>query len=88
MFYSIKIESYYIFCYNVKSNGGMNMKKTDKRFISAHSENSFTSTSEILIDKETGVNYFFHANGTAGGLTVLLDRNGQPVVTTVFMGEV
>ena len=36
---------------------------------------------EIWVDKETGVNYLFHANGNAGGLTVLLDENGKPVVT-------
>lgn len=63
------------------------MTKTEKRFISIHSENTFTSTSEVLVDKETGVNYFFHTSGNAGGLTVLLDRNGQPVITTIFAGE-
>lgn len=38
---------------------------------------------EIWVDKQTGVNYVFHAGGYAGGLTPLLDREGKPVITTV-----
>lgn len=37
---------------------------------------------EIWVDKETGVNYLFHYNGNAAGLTPLLDREGKPVITT------
>ena len=33
------------------------------------------------MDTETGVNYLYHSNGNAGGLTVLLDKDGKPVVT-------
>jgi len=40
-----------------------------------------TDVTEIWVDKETGVNYLFHKDGSAGGLTVLLDRDGKPVVT-------
>lgn len=36
---------------------------------------------EIWVDKETGVNYVFHYNGNAGGLTPLLDSEGKPVVS-------
>ena len=36
---------------------------------------------EIWVDKETGVNYLFHSSGYAGGLTVLLDSEGKPVIT-------
>ncbi len=35
----------------------------------------------IWVDKETGVNYFFCSSGYAGGLTVLLDKEGKPVIT-------
>ena len=39
---------------------------------------------EIWIDKETGVNYLYHhVSPNAGGLTVLLDKDGKPVVTPV-----
>ena len=36
---------------------------------------------EIWVDKETGVQYLFHRNGNAAGLTTLLDKEGKPVVT-------
>lgn len=38
---------------------------------------------EIWVDKETGVNYVFHGSGYAGGMTVLLDKDGKPVITPV-----
>ena len=38
---------------------------------------------EIWVDKETGVNYIFHQSGYAGGMTVLLDKDGKPVITPV-----
>ena len=31
---------------------------------------------------ETGVNYLFHRNGNAAGLTPLLDKDGKPVVSS------
>lgn len=36
---------------------------------------------EIWVDTETGVNYLWHKCGPSGGLTPLLDENGNPVVT-------
>ena len=33
---------------------------------------------EVWVDTETGVNYLYH-RGNAGGLTVLLDKDGKPV---------
>ena len=53
----------------------------DKRFERIYSQ-SMGST-EILVDRETGVNYLFHSSGHAGGLTVLLDREGKPVITPI-----
>ena len=37
---------------------------------------------EIWVDTETGVNYLFHRNGNAEGLTPLLDKDGKPVVSS------
>ena len=37
----------------------------------------------IWVDKETGVNYLFYASDYAGGLTVLLDKEGKPVITPI-----
>lgn len=52
------------------------------RFIKVYSQGA-VNISEIWVDKKTGVNYLFHASGYAGGLTVLLDREGKPVITAV-----
>ena len=37
----------------------------------------------IYVDKKTGVNYLFAQNGYAGGMCVLVDREGKPIVTPV-----
>lgn len=55
------------------------MAKTD-RFEKVYTQGTLTTT-EIWVDKETGVNYLFHAAGYAGGMTPLLDRDGKPVVS-------
>ena len=52
----------------------------EKRFEILHKEGKL-STTKILVDTETGVNYLFVGEGYAGGLTVLLDKDGKPVVT-------
>ena len=56
-----------------------------KRFEVVYSQGAMTVT-EIWVDKETGVNYVFHASGYAGGMTPLLDRDGKPVVSPVING--
>ena len=57
----------------------------DQRFEKIYSQGTMTTT-EIWVDKETGVNYVFHASGYAGGMTPLLDREGKPVVSSVING--
>ena len=52
----------------------------DDRFEKVYSQGVLTTT-EIWVDKETGVNYLFHAEGNAGGLTPLLDREGKTVIS-------
>lgn len=51
-----------------------------ERFIKTYKQGAVTIT-QIWVDRETGVNYLFHTEGYAGGLTVLLDKDGKPVVT-------
>lgn len=53
-----------------------------KRFEKTYSQGSLNVT-EIWVDKQTGVNYVFHASGNSGGMTVLLDREGKPVITPI-----
>ena len=62
------------------------MAKEDKRFIEVYSEDGMT-ISKVLVDRQTGVNYLFHASGYAGGLTPLLKPDGTPVVTPVSRYE-
>ena len=38
---------------------------------------------EIWVDKKTGVNYIYRQSGHSGGLTVLVDIDGKPVVTPI-----
>ena len=58
------------------------MAKDTKRFEKVYSQGAMTNV-EIWVDRETGVNYLFTSSGYAGGLTVLLDREGKPVITPV-----
>ena len=48
------------------------------RFKIAYSQNSFGSTIEILVDRETGVNYIWRRSCNAGGMTPLLGADGRP----------
>lgn len=58
----------------------------DKRFIKVFTQGSLNAM-EIWVDRETGVNYLFHQSGYAGGMTVLLDKEGKPVVTPLSAME-
>jgi len=58
------------------------MAKKPKRFEKVYSQGSMNVT-EIWVDKETGVNYLFHASGYASGLTPLLGKDGKPVISPV-----
>jgi hypothetical protein len=53
----------------------------DERFIKTYSQGKMT-VSEIWVDCITGVNYLFHEDGYAGGLTPLLNKDGKPVVSS------
>lgn len=35
----------------------------------------------IYVDRKTGVNYLYSGSGNAGGLCVLVDRDGKPIVS-------
>ena len=53
----------------------------EKRFEKVFSQSA--GSMEIWVDKETGVNYLYRQSGYSGGMTVLLDKDGNPVVTKV-----
>jgi len=54
--------------------------KQDKRFEIISTQGTIESY-RVIIDKETGVNYLYVSNGTSGGLTVLLNPEGNPIIT-------
>ena len=57
------------------------MAKNEK-FEKVYTQGAINIT-EIWVDKETGVNYLYHASGYGGGLTPLLDGEGKPVISPV-----
>ena len=63
------------------------MAKKESRFIKTLGESGWAGSNEIWVDRETGVNYLYHSCGNSGGLTPLLDRQGNPIITTVFDEE-
>lgn len=54
--------------------------KQDKRFEIISIQGNIESY-KVIVDKETGVNYLYISNGTSGGLTVLLNSEGKPIIT-------
>ena len=62
------------------------MAKKEERFIKIYGQ-GIMETTEIWVDKKTGVNYLWHNSGYAGGLTPLLDRDGKPIITTIPIDE-
>ena len=57
------------------------MAKND-RFQKVYSQGTLAPM-EIWVDKETGVNYLYRQSGYSGGLTVLLDKDGKPIITPI-----
>ena len=55
----------------------------DQRFEKIYSQ-GWMNVTDSWVDKETGVNYLFHASGYSGGLTPLLDREGKPVISSII----
>lgn len=53
-----------------------------ERFEKVYSQGKL-NVMEIWVDRETGVNYVFHASGYSGGMTALLDSDGKPVISPI-----
>ncbi len=61
--------------------------KKDKRFIVKERQEGFSMSQYVLVDKQTGVNYLYATSGYSGGVTVLVDAMGNPIVTPVTEEE-
>ena len=58
------------------SGGSNNDDKTSTRFINVYSDFS----NKIYVDSETNVMYYWYCGGYSGGLTVMVDENGKPLI--------
>ena len=56
------------------------MAKKEQRFIKVMEDSGFISSNEVLVDTQTGVQYLYHTSGNSGGLTVLVDAEGRPLL--------
>ncbi|MCL2281615.1 MAG: DUF6440 family protein [Dehalococcoidia bacterium] len=50
-----------------------------ERFVSSNKKGALEGT-KIITDTKTGVQYLFAFSGYAGGLTILVDKDGKPLV--------
>lgn len=55
-------------------------KKENERFVKVLDESGIITCSEVWVDTQTGVQYLYHASGNSGGLTVLVDAEGKPLL--------
>ena len=56
-------------------------RKVDDRFFKLYSQGGgLNAGNQIWVDRDTGVQYFWHADGYGGGLTPLLDAEGKPLL--------
>ena len=53
-------------------------EKVEDRFEKIYTQKM--GTVEIILDKETGIQYLICVNGYGGGITPLLDKDGKPAV--------
>ncbi len=60
----------------------------EKRFVKVYTQGGVVNNlMEIWVDTQTGVNYLYSASGYSGGLTVMLNRDGTPVVSPLPIKE-
>ena len=57
----------------------------EKRFEVTEKHGTIEGT-KIIVDKQTGVQYLFAKEGYAGGLTVLVDKDGKPLLDPRYAG--
>jgi hypothetical protein len=55
----------------------------EKRFVKTYNQGFWDRTMEIWVDKKTGVNYLVTQSGYSGGMTVLVDPYGKPIISRI-----
>ena len=62
----------------------MKPTKTDRFVCTEVSGGAFDACQcRVLVDRQTVVNYLWTTGGYSGGLTVMVDADGRPIVTSV-----
>lgn len=59
---------------------GKSSESKESRFESEQVKSDGAILCHVITDKETGVQYLYAWGGTAGGVTPLLDENGQVII--------
>ena len=68
--------------------GKVETSEVDKRFLILNdTNNGMNGYRQIIVDRETGVMYLFVGNGSKGGLAVMVDANGNPLIYNGEYGE-
>lgn len=62
------------------------MGSTPKRFQVVYKEATLGTTTSILADRQTGVQYLVRAGGYGVAITPLLGPDGKPAVDSGFIG--
>ena len=55
-------------------------KKENERFVKVLDESGIITCSEVWVDTQTGVQYLYHCAGNSGGMTLLVDAEGKPLL--------
>ena len=62
--------------------------EVEERFLILNdTNNGMNGYRQIIVDRETGVMYLFVGNGSKGGLAVMVDANGNPLIYGGEYGE-
>ena len=60
-------------------------KNENERFVRIESqERGLKGDLEIGVDTKTGVNYRYRSKGNCGGLTVMVDASGNPIISSEY----
>ena len=59
----------------------------ENRFVKSEKD-GFLNGTQVIVDTKTGVQYLFVFQGYRGGLTVILDKDGKPLLDEKYVRPV
>ena len=63
---------------------GEKKKKEEPRFVETKVPNEGVYITRILVDTENGLQYLFVDSSEGGGLTVMVDEDGKPLINEAY----